>query len=137
MLNVHNTLTKEQLREHSKEQLIELIESYQKFVKTSNHKKRTITEVEDTLTFLSPKVHELKKTFSYDVDSPLGKSEQKTFFSQRTIGDQYKVPCESDLEIIKYKKIVSVLLDAAAQEQRTDLISDVQCILSNSKTNIL
>lgn len=113
-----------------------MIESYQTHVKTSDGRRKSRNELETTLTYLSPKIHEVKKKFSYHVDSPLNKSDQKTFFSQKTICDQYKVLGDSEMEIVKYKKVVSVLLSAAASEQRTDLISDVQLILNDSRTDI-
>lgn len=132
VLTVNNTLTKEQLNEYPKEELIDLIENYQKYVKRVETKKKTDTKVETTLNYTSPKINPVKKLFTYQVDSPLLLNEKKTFFTQKATNDRYKVPGESEREVIRYKLIINILLSAAANEQRTDLISEVQHVLNHA-----
>jgi len=124
-------MTKEQLNDYSKEELIYLIESYQNYVREMNVKKKPKNEVKQTFNFTSPRVTDIKTRFTYDDHSHFMINDSKNIVLQKANHDQYQVPTENEKAIIKYKQVVNLLLDAAATEQRTDLIAEVQDILNN------
>lgn len=137
MLSVNNNMTIEQLSEYNKEELIELIGHYQKYVSNNERNVKPLTKVESTLAYTSPKIdivaqqsnysYSRKYIPGYEIDN------HKTFFTQKSINnDEYKVPNEFEQETIRFKQIVNVLLNSAVNEQRTDLIEEVQNLLNRS-----
>lgn len=136
VLSINNTLTPEQLTEYRKDELIELIGNYQRYVKDIENKKKAKTGLETIFKFTSPKIDVLKRSFNYEMNLPREINDQKTYFRQHTSDKRFKVPTETEKDVIRYKEVVNVLLDDAVENQRTDLISEVQRILNNDAAKL-
>lgn len=121
--------------EYSKEELVSLIELYQNSSKEVETRPRKRTEVAKTLNYTSPRIEALDNKRRVGEEYKIEIS--KTLYSQKANDSQFKMPNESEKEMIKYKQVVNVLLSAAADEQRDDLITEVQIILTDSSLNML
>lgn len=135
-LVINKTMTKEQLNDYSKSELIDLIESYQNHIRNTESNEKAIYNIVQNFSYTYSKVENNESEFTLKKQKNIEISKTEPHIMQKSKHDEPKKIEDIEKNMIRYKHIVNTLLNAATNEQRNDLIIEIQQILDNSRDDI-